>query len=111
MKDKTPFEEQTASFSLQESCATNNCIEDYVGETAMHIVETVKDHNCREHFHLVKHTFESSHLPVVKKNFTTLDNGYLVNAGKKKITEELVIKFSNSSLNLREKSVELNLLN
>lgn len=36
----------------------------------MHIVETVKDQNGRDqHFHLVKHAVESSHLPVVKKNF------------------------------------------
>ena len=36
-------------------CATNNCTEDYVGETARRIVETAKDHNGRDqHPNLVK---------------------------------------------------------
>ena len=36
-------------------CATNNCTEDYVGETARQIVETAKDHNGRDqHSNLVK---------------------------------------------------------
>lgn len=64
---------------------------DYDGETAMLVVETAKDHHGRGQ-HLVKHSAENSHLPVVTKNFTILDNRYRVNTHEKKIAKELMIK-------------------
>lgn len=71
--------------------ATKTCIEDYDGETAMLVVETAKDHHGRGQ-HLVKQSAENSHLPVVTKNFTILDNRYRVNTHEKKIAKELMIK-------------------
>ena len=47
LKDKTPFEEQHDLF-YRAVCATDNCTEDYVGETARRIVERAKDHNGRD---------------------------------------------------------------
>ena len=44
VKDKTPFEEQQ-DLLYRAVCATNNCIEDYVGETARGIVERATDQN------------------------------------------------------------------
>ena len=44
VKDKTPFEEQQGLL-YRALCATNNCIEDYVGETARGIVERATDQN------------------------------------------------------------------
>ena len=47
VKDKTPFEEQQ-DLLYRAVCATNNCIEDYVGETARGIVERATDQNGRD---------------------------------------------------------------
>ena len=107
VKDKTPFEEQH-DLLYRAVCATNNCTEDYVGETARRIVERAKDHNGRDqHSHLVKHAIENNHLPVVKGDFTILDSGYRNNTRKRKIAEALTIKVIKPSLNSKEKSVEL----
>ena len=111
MKDKTPFEEQH-DLLKRAVCATDNCTEDYVGETARRIVESAKDHNGRDqHSHLVKHAIENNHLPVVKGDFTILDSGYRNNTRKRKIVEALMIKVIRPSLNAKEKSVELKLFN
>ena len=111
MKDKTPFEEQH-DLLYRAVCATNNCTEDYVGETARRIVETAKDHNGRDqHSNLVKRAIENNHLPVVKDDFTKLEGGYRNNTHKRKIAETLMIKVIRPSLNTKEKSAELKLFN
>ena len=111
VKDKTPFDEQH-DLLYRAVCATDNCIEDYVGETARRIVERAEDHNGRDqHSHLVKHAIENKHLPVVKRDFTILESGYRNNTRKRKIAEALMIKVKNSSLNAKGKSVELKLFN
>ena len=111
MKDKTPFEEQH-DLLYRAVCATNNCTEDYVGQTARRIVETAKDHNGRDqHSNLVKRAIENNHLPVVKDDFTKLEGGYRNNTQKRKIAETLMIKVIRLSLNTKEKSVELKLFN
>ena len=80
-------------------CATDNCTEDYVGETARCIVQSAKDHNgWDQHCHLVKHTIENNYLPVVKGDFIILDCGYRNNTHKRKIAEVLIIKFIRPSL-------------
>ena len=75
MKDKTPFEEQH-DLLYRDICATNNCTEDYVGDTARRIVVRAKDHNGRDqHSHLVKHVIQNNHVPTVRGDFTILDSG------------------------------------
>ena len=60
VKDKSPIEEQHNLLHIAV-CATDNCTEDYVGETARSIVERAKDHNGQhQHFHLVKHAIENN---------------------------------------------------
>ena len=109
MEDKKPFEEEH-DLLYRAVCATNNCTEDYVGETARHIVERAKDHNGRDqHSDLVKCAIENNHLPVVKDDFTKLKSGYRNNTHKRKITEALIIKVIRPSLNTEEKLVELKL--
>ena len=109
LKDKTPFEEQH-DLLYRAVCATNNCTEDYVGETARCKVERAKDHNGRDqHSYLVKHVIENNHLPVVKGDFTILDGGYRNNTRKGKIVEALMIKVIRPCLNVKEKSEELKL--
>ena len=92
MEDKTPFEEKHDLLYIPV-CATNNCTEDYVGETARRVVETAKNQNDRdEHSNLVKRAIENNHLPVVKDDFTKLEGGYRNNTHKRKIAEALMIK-------------------
>ena len=111
MKDETPFEEQHDLF-YRAVCATDKCTEHYVGETARRIAERAKDHNGRDqHSHLVKHAIENNHLPVVKGDFTILESGHRSNTRKRKIAEALMTKVIKSSLNAKEKSVELKLFN
>ena len=81
-KYKAPFEEQH-DLLYRAVCATDNCTEDYVGETVRRIVERAKDHNGRDqHTYLVKHAIENNHLPVVNGDFTILDSGYRNNTRK-----------------------------
>ena len=104
--EQTPFEEQH-DLLYRAVCATDNCTEDYVGKTAGRIVERAKDHNSRDqHFHLVKHAIENTHLPVVKGDFTILNSGYRNNTRKRHIAEALMIKVIKPSPNAKEKSVE-----
>ena len=78
MKDKAPYEEQHDLLS-RVVCATNNYIEDYIGEIVTDIVESAQDHNGRgPHSHLVKHVIENNHLPAVKGDITILDSGYKI---------------------------------
>ena len=111
VKDKTPFEEQH-DLPYKAVCATQNCTEDYVGETAWCIVERAKDNKCwDQHSHLVKYPIDNNYLPVVKGDFTILDSGYRNNTCKGKIVEGLMTKVGRLSLNVKEKSVELKLFN
>ena len=64
-----------------------------------------------QHSHLVKHAIENNHLPVVKSDFTILDNGYRNNTRKRKMAEGPMIKVTRPSLNANEKSMELKLFN
>ena len=110
LKGKTPFEEQH-DLLYRAVCATANCTEDYVWETARRIVERAKDHNGQDqHSHLVIHAIENKHLPVLKDDSTILDSGYRKNTRKRKIAEGLMIKAIRLSLNFKEKSVEKNFL-
>ena len=92
VKDKIPFEEHH-NVLYRSVCATDNCIEDYVGETNRCIVERSKHHSgWDQHSHLVKHAIENKHLPVKKGEFTILDSGYRNNTRERKIAEALIFQ-------------------
>ena len=110
VRDKTPFEKQH-DLPYSAVCATNNCAEDYAGETARRIDGRAKDHNSRDqNSHLIEHTIKNNHLLVVKVNVTILDISNRNNKCKRKIAEKLMVKVIRPSLNGKEKSVELKLL-
>ena len=76
VQDKTPFEEQH-DLVYKAVCATEKCIEDYVGETARRIVKRAEDHNLRDQYsHLIKRAIKNNHLPVMKGYFTILNSCY-----------------------------------
>ena len=71
----------------------------------------MKDHNGRDKSsHLVKYSIESGHDPVSHGNFRILDKGYN-STFKRKVAEALLIKKHKPSLNIKEKSVKLELFN
>ena len=71
VKDKAPLEKQH-DLICRAVYAINNCIKDYVGETARCIVERAKYHNGRDQYsQSVKHP---NYLPVVNDGFTILDS-------------------------------------
>ena len=69
------------------------------------------DHNkCDKISHLLKHAHEKNHQHVWENDFKVLGNKYCSNF-KRKITEALFIKQLKPSLNVKEKSIQLQLYN
>ena len=111
VKDQVPFTEKH-DVIYRSVCATESCNEDYVGECARSLYESVKDHNGCDHLsHLVKHAGETGHLPVDTANFEVIGSGYRNNARRRKIAEALLVKKLKPKLNIQEKSVPLKLFN
>ena len=72
LKNPVPFTEKHDAI-YRSVCATESCNEDYVGECARSLCESVKDHNdCDHSSHLVKHERETGHLPVHTANFEVM---------------------------------------
>ena len=110
IKDPTPFEEQH-DLIYHSVCNNGNCNDDYIGEIAWRLKESVKDHNGRDkNSHLVKYFIESGYDLVYHGNFRILDKGYN-NSFKRKVAVALLIKKHKPSLNVQEKSVKLELFN
>ena len=69
------------------------------------------DHNKHDkNSHLLKHSREKNHQHVWENNFKVLGNNYCSNF-KRKISEALFIKQLKPSLNVKEKSIQLQLCN
>ena len=69
------------------------------------------DHNKRDkNSHLLKHSREKNHQHVWENDFKVLGNNYRSNF-KRKISEALFIKQLKPSLNVKEKSIQLQLYN
>ena len=75
------------------------------------IEERIVDHNKHDkNSHLLKHSREKNHQHVWENNFKVLGNNYCSNF-KRKISEALFIKQLKPSLNVKEKSIQLQLYN
>ena len=72
----------------------------------------MKDHNGRDrNSHLLKHSVESRHDSVLKDDFRIIEKGYRNNIRRRKIADALFIKKMKPSLNIQDKSLELELFN
>ena len=65
---------------------------------------------CDKNSHLLKHSREKNHQHVWENDFKVLGNNYRSNF-KRKISEALFIKQLKPSLNVKEKSIQLQLYN
>ena len=109
-KYKTRFNQQK-NLVYYSKCPNKTCNEDYVGETDRRNEERIMDHNKRDkNSHLLKHSREKNHQHVWKNDFKVLGNNYRSNF-KRKISEALFIKQLKLSLNVKEKSTQLQLYN
>ena len=110
LKDKTRFNHQN-NLVYYSKCPSKTCNKDYVGETDRRVEEGIVDHNKRDkNSHLLKHSRGKNHQHVWGNDFKVLGNNYHSNF-KRKISEALFIKQLKPSLNVKEKSIQLQLYN
>ena len=96
----------------QSRCPKIGCNDHYLGETGRRISEKGLDHAGRDqNSYLFKHSIESGHPVLDKKNYIIIGKGYKNNVRKRKIAEALLIKEMKPTLNKQDNSVELKLFN
>ena len=108
-KDQTIFEHKY-DVIYHGKCPAENCVVDYIGETACRVNERIVDHTDRDaNSHLLKHSIESGHKPLEAIGYKIIATGYRKNTMKRKLSEALFIKELKPTLNKQEKSVPLKL--
>ena len=109
-KDRTKFQHRHNVVYFSR-CPKATCNEICVGETDRRIKERIMDHSKRKKSsHLLKHAHESQYNHVWKDDFKIL-NGNCKSSVKRKINEALYIRTLKPTLNVKEKSVRLELYN
>ena len=69
IKEETYFKHQY-ELIYHEKCPIPACKDNYIGKTAHHKNERIKDHNGRDHKpHMLKHSIEKHHDNVTQENF------------------------------------------
>ena len=108
--DRTKFE-HTYNVVYFSRCPNATCNKTYVGKTDRRIKERIMDHKKRDKsLHLLKHARENQHTHVWKDDFKIL-NGNYKSSVKRKISEALYIRTLKPTLNVKEKSIRLELYN
>ena len=83
----------------------------HVDETDRRIIERIMDHNKRDNnSHLLKHAHESQHTHIWEDDFKILSGNYK-SCVKRKVSEALYIRIFKPTLNVKEKSIRLELYN
>ena len=110
-KDQTIFEHKH-DVIYHGKCPAENCVDDYIGETARRVNERIVDHTGRDiDSHLLKHSIESGHKPLEAVDYKIIGTVYRKNTMKRKFSEALIIKELKPILNKQEKSLPLKLFN
>ena len=110
-KDQTIFE-QKQDVIYHGKYPVENCVDDYIEETARRVNERIVDHRGRDtNSHLLKHSIESGHKALEAVDCKIIGTGYRKNNMKMKLPEALFIKELQPTLNKQEKSVPLKLFN
>ena len=108
-KDQTIFEHKH-DLIYHEKCPAENCVDDYIGETARRVNERIVDHTGRDiDSHLLKHSIESGHKPLEAVDYKIVGTEYRNNTMKRKLSEVLFIKELKPALNKQEMSLPLKL--
>ena len=110
-KDQTIFEYKH-DVIYHGKCLPQNCVDDYIGETARRVNKRIVDHTGRDiNSHLLKHSIDSEHKPLEAVDYKIIGTGYCDNTMKRKLSEALFIKKLKPTLNKQEKSLPLKLFN
>ena len=110
-KDQTIFEHKH-DVIYHGKCPAENCVDDYIGETARRVNERIVDHTGRDiDSHLLKHSIESGYKPLEAVDYKIIGTVYRKNTMKRKFSEALIIKELKPILNKQEKSLPLKLFN
>ena len=92
--------------------SAENCLDDYTGGSARHIIERVKGDGGRDtKSHVLKHSSEKEPVNDTQEDFKIIGGHFKNNRLKRKIAETLLLKQKCPSLNVQDQSVELKLLN
>ena len=90
-KDQTILEHKH-DVIYHRKCPAENCVDDYIGETARRVNERIVDHTGRDiNSHLLKHSIESGHKPLEAVDYKIIGTGYRNNTIKTKLSEALFI--------------------
>ena len=110
VKDRTKFEHRR-NIVYFSCCPNVTCNETYVGEPDKRIKERIMNHyKSDKSLHLLKHARENQHTEVWNNDFEILNGNHKINI-KRKISEVLYTRTLNSTLNIKEKSIRLELYN
>ena len=111
IKDQTKLQHNN-DLTYLVKCPEKTCWENYLGETARRINERVLEHVGKDKkSHMLQHTLQSGHPSISLNEFKILEKGFNGNRVKRKISEALLIKQYQPSLNTQENSISLELLN
>ena len=107
VKDKIDFEHNHDLICHKKS-PEPTCIDDYVGESTRRIIETIKDHNGRDHTsNALKNSMEMSHKNVKTIDFKIIDKNVDNNKRKRKNAEAPWTKHLRPTFNMQEKFIQL----
>ena len=109
-KDQNIFEHKH-DLIYHEKCPAENCVDDYIGETARRFDERIADHTGRHtNSHLLKHSIESGYKPLEEAvDYKIIGTRHRKNIMKRKLSEALFIKELKPTLNKEKKSLPLKL--
>ena len=111
IKNQTKLEHDN-DLTYLVKCPENTCLENYFGVTARRINERVLEHAGKDKkSNMLRHTLQSGHPSVSLNEFKTLGKGFNNNRVKRKISEALLIKQYQPTLNTQENSISLELFN
>ena len=111
VKDRTIFDHNHVVI-YHGNCPEKSCNDNYVGETARKISESVLDNTKKDiNSHLYKHSIEADHQSLKISDYRIIGNGYLSNWKEQKIAEVLLIKELKPTLNKQDKLIPLELFN
>ena len=94
------------------TCPEDDCSENYISESGRRISERIIDRNGRDQTsHIFKHSSRKCHQHFHINSFEVIGNGFKNISFTRKVSEALLIKQIQPSLNVQEKSIKLKLFN
>ena len=111
IKTQSKFEHQHDVVYFAD-CPNEKCRKNYIDKSCRRISKLIKDHNDRDlKSYILRHSVESGHVNVSYEDFKIKAKNLNFNHWKCKISESLLIKEKQPTLNTHDKLVPLTLFN